>query len=48
MFLPVFIVDLPFEAVSDTVFLPWDMYKSHQNNKPVVPPETPEVVEEVD
>jgi len=48
MFLPVFVIDLPFEAVSDTVFLPWDIYKSHQNNKPVIPPEKPEVVEDVD
>jgi uncharacterized protein YceK len=47
MFLPLFIIDFPFEAVSDTVCLPWDIYRSCQNNKHDVPPDTPEVVEEV-
>lgn len=47
MFLPLFVIDLPFEAVFDTVCLPWDIYKSNQNNKPVTPPDTPEVIEEV-
>jgi hypothetical protein len=47
MFLPLFVIDLPFEALFDTVCLPWDIYKANQNNKPVTPPDTPEVIEEV-
>lgn len=47
--LPCTIIDLPLDAVMDTVCLPWDIYRTYQNKKPntIVPNNDSEVIEKV-
>ena len=48
--LPFTIIDLPLDAVVDTVCLPWDIYRTCQNKKPntVIPNNNDEMIEKVD
>ena len=33
LFLPLTVVDLPFEVVFDTIFLPWDVWEASKNRR---------------